>query len=228
MELGRIKKNSEPVTKSSVTTTQYSDPRLRIEAVGGNLLLFAFAIGMVSRNMTSIFGGDWSAILFIPHMILVAIFAIIRRPPRTKVRFFSQGFLVAICATGIPLGLDASQVSIMPFYVAGLVIQISGQCFAVYSIATLGRSFGVVPGNRTLVLAGAYRFVRHPIYAGYIIAFFGFLIAHPTFYNGRILFAYLVFQLLRIFHEEDFLKKEVEDYKAYQNQVRWRLIPRVW
>ena len=34
---------------------------------------------------------------------------------------------------------------------------------------TLGRSFGVVPANRGVVVGGPYRLVRHPIYTGYLI-----------------------------------------------------------
>ena len=45
---------------------------------------------------------------------------------------------------------------------------------------TLGRSFGLMPANRGVVSSGIYRFVRHPIYAGYLITHVAFLAAHPT------------------------------------------------
>ena len=38
----------------------------------------------------------------------------------------------------------------------------------------LGRSFGVAPANRGIVVRGPYSFVRHPIYTGYLITHTGF------------------------------------------------------
>ena len=45
---------------------------------------------------------------------------------------------------------------------------------------TLGRSFGVVPANRGVVVGGPYNFVRHPIYTGYLITHVAFLVANPV------------------------------------------------
>ena len=61
----------------------------------------------------------------------------------------------------------------------GLVIVVLGKM-------TLGRSFGIVPANRGVVVRGPYNFVRHPIYAGYLITHAAFLLAHPAPWNMAI------------------------------------------
>ena len=55
---------------------------------------------------------------------------------------------------------------------SGLIVIIAGKM-------TLGRSFGLMPAHRGLVCTGIYGWVRHPIYAGYLLTHAAFLVAHP-------------------------------------------------
>jgi protein-S-isoprenylcysteine O-methyltransferase Ste14 len=48
----------------------------------------------------------------------------------------------------------------------------------------LGRSFGLLPAQRGLVVVGPYRFVRHPIYFGYLIGHIGFLLVNFSWRNA--------------------------------------------
>ena len=48
-------------------------------------------------------------------------------------------------------------------------------------------SFGIVPANRGVVARGPYTFVRHPIYAGYLLTHAAFLMAYPRPWNVLIL-----------------------------------------
>src|SRR5262249_35493648 len=57
--------------------------------------------------------------------------------------------------------------------IAGMIIQISAK-------AVLWRSFGLVPANRGIKTKGPYRFVRHPMYAGYTLTHIGFLSGFPS------------------------------------------------
>ena len=50
-----------------------------------------------------------------------------------------------------------------------MLISAVGLIIVVASKITLGRSFGLVPANRGVVVRGPYTFVRHPIYAGYLV-----------------------------------------------------------
>jgi protein-S-isoprenylcysteine O-methyltransferase Ste14 len=106
----------------------------------------------------------------------------------------------------------------------GVVINIAGLCLVLWSIASLGRSFGIAPADRGLVRSGPYRWVRHPMYAGEILAIIGALIGNLTIRND-VLFAVLILSIiLRIEIEERILF----GYRQYREQTTWRLFPGVW
>jgi protein-S-isoprenylcysteine O-methyltransferase Ste14 len=99
----------------------------------------------------------------------------------------------------------------------GNVVQISGKLF-------LRRSFGIAPANRGIKRDGLYRFVRHPIYAGYLFTHIGILLIMPSLVNLVIYAIGWWAQILRIQAEEAWLTQD-PDYRDYQAQTRWRLIP---
>lgn len=59
-------------------------------------------------------------------------------------------------------------------------------------------SFGLLPPQRSLVMAGPYRIVRHPIYFGYLIGHIGFLLANFSWRNAAVLALLYVAQVVRI------------------------------
>jgi len=107
-----------------------------------------------------------------------------------------------------------------PLMIAGLVVSIVG-------LLSLGRSIAVVAANRGLKTGGAYRLVRHPVYAAYSMTFVGYLIGSPSGWNAVIVAAALFLLGLRAILEERFLKREPQ-YNAYSGQVRWRMVPGVF
>lgn len=109
----------------------------------------------------------------------------------------------------------------------GLVLQGIGVVVGCLSLAALGRSLGLVPAHRGLVTSGAYRFVRHPLYASYVLADFGYLLQSPRLWNVGVLIVVWACQVVRIVSEEKLLGTDPA-YRAYAQRARWRLIPRVW
>ncbi|HVZ52621.1 MAG TPA: methyltransferase [Pseudolabrys sp.] len=103
---------------------------------------------------------------------------------------------------------------------AGLTIQISAK-------ATLWRSFGMVPANRGVRTGGLYRFVRHPIYAGYAVTHIGFLIGFPSLWNTLLYGAAFLVQLARISREERLLMHDPA-YRRYAEAVGYRLLPGIF
>jgi protein-S-isoprenylcysteine O-methyltransferase Ste14 len=92
---------------------------------------------------------------------------------------------------------------------------------------TLGRSFGIVPANRGIVIAGPYGFVRHPIYAGYLLTHVGFACAYPTGWNIGVLILTDAALITRALYEERVLAGD-RLYQTYCRRVAWHLVPGVF
>lgn len=110
----------------------------------------------------------------------------------------------------------------------GVVLQTVGTLWQFSSKAFLGRSFGLLPAQRGLVMSGPYRVVRHPIYLGYLIGHVGFLCANFSWRNAAVLALLYVAQVHRIQREEAVLAADSPEYRGYQQRVRWRLLPFVY
>jgi protein-S-isoprenylcysteine O-methyltransferase Ste14 len=76
-------------------------------------------------------------------------------------------------------------------------------------------------------VVGPFRWVRHPIYCGWVLIVFG--APHMTVDRlswAVISSAYLVIAIP--FEERSLVDAFGEDYRAYQARVRWRLVPGLW
>ena len=104
--------------------------------------------------------------------------------------------------------------------IIGMYVQISAK-------VVLWRSFGVVAANRGVKVIGPYRFVRHPMYAGYTLTHIGFLLAMPSSQNATVYACALFFQIARLLQEERILKEDPV-YRDYASRVRYRLLPGVF
>ena len=156
----------------------------------------------------------------------IALFVLFRRPT-DNISMRLGDWLLAATATYAPLLIIPTEEmwpAIEPLAVAlfafGNLVQIGGKLF-------LRRSFGVAPANRGIKRDGMYRFVRHPIYAGYLFTHIGSLMVMPSIVNLVIYSIGWWAQILRIGAEERLLSQD-PDYRDYMTQVRWRLIPGIY
>jgi protein-S-isoprenylcysteine O-methyltransferase Ste14 len=90
----------------------------------------------------------------------------------------------------------------------------------------MGRSFGVLPANRGIVSKGPFRWIRHPIYSGWLILSIGYALSYPNDRNIMLIVATLPFMVWRIHQEEAHLSADPE-YRRYMDRVRDRLWPGV-
>lgn len=74
-----------------------------------------------------------------------------------------------------------------------------------------------LPGSK-LIENGVYKFVRHPIYTGLILAFFGYAIISDSGY--RLLISTLLFLLFyfKTRYEEKRLEERFPNYSEYKNR----------
>jgi protein-S-isoprenylcysteine O-methyltransferase Ste14 len=107
---------------------------------------------------------------------------------------------------------------------AGTTLVMVGLCIALAAKLSLNRSFGLAPANRGVKRRGAYAFLRHPMYLGYIVVQAGYFLLHPTWQNALVYAVAWSVQIARLLREERWLLADPE-YRAYASEVRFRLIP---
>jgi protein-S-isoprenylcysteine O-methyltransferase Ste14 len=105
-----------------------------------------------------------------------------------------------------------------------VAVMLGGMTLQVAAKLILGRSFGIIPANRGVRVVGPYRFIRHPMYAGYTLTHIGFLLAMPSAINAALYGLAFSFQVSRIFREERVLFAD-PGYRAFAERVRYRLVP---
>lgn len=110
-------------------------------------------------------------------------------------------------------------------------VQLGGVWLIARSVATIDplELAGIKPpsGSDSLQIAGPYRWVRHPLYLGWLLAVFG--AAHMT--ADRLTFAAITSAYLFVaipWEERSLLRMFGEPYARYQRTVRWRIIPYVY
>jgi len=116
--------------------------------------------------------------------------------------------------------------------VIGLLLFIAGIVLRWYSIIHLGRFFTVdvaISAEHRVVDTGPYRFVRHPSYAGAIVAFVGFGLYVRNWMALLLIVVPITAAFLwRIQVEEKALRDGLgEDYRDYARRTK-RLVPFVW
>jgi protein-S-isoprenylcysteine O-methyltransferase Ste14 len=133
-------------------------------------------------------------------------------------------------------GLDArlgwSSGFVLPVKLAALVVILAGYALASYALIENRYFSGVVriqsDRNHRVVSSGPYRWIRHPGYAGALLSYLGtpvFLDATTAFLPAAIL---LILIVIRTYLEDRTLRKRLEGYREYAEQVRCRLLPGVW
>ena len=91
----------------------------------------------------------------------------------------------------------------------------------------LSRTVEVQAGQH-VVDTGLYGLVRHPMYAATVLMFLSMPLILGSMYGFVIMLGYLPILAVRIRGEEELLKRELAGYAAYQEKVKYRLIPYIW
>lgn len=156
----------------------------------------------------------------------VVVFTLIRRPT-AAISMRLGDWLLAITATLAPLLIIPNADPYPALAGLGLFLIFFGNCFQAWAKLILRRSFGITPANRGVKITGPYRFVRHPMYAGYLLVHIGVMAVMYSPYNVAVYAIGWTAQILRLQAEERLLGEDPA-YRDYMAQVRWRLIPGVF
>ena len=167
-----------------------------------------------------------TGLLLLASEAMVVVLTIFRRRADGVDRTTAARVAAVVSMLGPPLLRASNGFSLVPDNVSAFASAV-GFCVVIAGMFTLGRSFGIVPANRGVVAAGPYLFVRHPIYAGYLITHVAFLTAHPTAANMAIVLCADTALVARALFEERMLERDAT-YRAYCTRVAWHLVPGVF
>lgn len=169
--------------------------------------------------------GRLTGLLLLASEFLVVVLTFLRRPASLVDRSFRAGVVTIVSIVG-PFILRPTNSGFLPD-MATVAISAVGLVVVIVGKLTLGRSFGLVPANRGVVVAGPYAIVRHPIYSGYLLTHVAFLIAHPSIWNTAIVAIADVALVMRALVEERVLDEDAQ-YRAYCRRVGWHFVPGVF
>ncbi|MSQ24016.1 MAG: isoprenylcysteine carboxylmethyltransferase family protein [Chloroflexi bacterium] len=156
---------------------------------------------------------------------LVTILYLIRTEPVAR-QPWSVSSAVALAGTwilAVRIWLPAANPS-LDLILPSILLLAAGNVLALTSLAYLGRRFAILPEARGLITEGPYRWIRHPIYVGEIIAALGALLPEITLYVLVLLGIFVGLQHWRSMNEEQVLRAAFPTYQAYAVHTR-RFVP---
>ncbi|MGM8060146.1 methyltransferase family protein [Vogesella indigofera] len=192
--------------------------------VYGGLLLAVLWVGFSYAHFTKFqVSHDPALLLVIFSETLTAILFIIRAAPKT-VSLQAYDWLVALGGTFAPFLFRPTAWGVLP---DAVVLVWLGTLLQIFSLLSLNRSIAIVAAKREIKTKGMYRYVRHPIYASYVLLFAGYVLSNTSVANVLIYALLLVLLACRIAREERHLEADPV-YREYMLAVRYRLIPYVF
>jgi protein-S-isoprenylcysteine O-methyltransferase Ste14 len=170
--------------------------------------------------------GHFTGLLLLAGESLVVVLTIVRRRARIVDRSITAAVMTTLSLAG-PFLLSAGGGAPVASDGATATLSAFGLGLVVVAKIALGRSFGLAPANRGVVVRGPYTLVRHPIYTGYLVTHVGFLMAHPTAQNVAVVLIADTALILRALMEERVLSADTL-YQQYCRRVGWHLVPGVF
>jgi protein-S-isoprenylcysteine O-methyltransferase Ste14 len=174
---------------------------------------------------------------------VVAVMALLRRglepsPTRSRIRTW-RWYVPAVLLPAewllppilIALRIGEIEAGWLPVRVVGLAVGLAGAVLLTWSAVLLGRFMvheAAVREDHALIGSGPYRFVRHPVYAGYLALLLGSGIASLNICLWLLWPVSLIGILIQAASEEQLLGKRFgQEYQCYVRRTG-RLVPRLW
>jgi protein-S-isoprenylcysteine O-methyltransferase Ste14 len=142
------------------------------------------------------------------------------------------GKALMIALVYLPLGPWRAPSEALGPAAAGLGMTIAGAAVALAARLRLGRmgtSILATPDDATLCRDGVYRYVRHPIYSGFLLVFLGHQVAFVSV-AGVLVWGLFVLTFIRVridVEERMLVERFGERYIGYRDQT-WRLLPGIY
>ena len=114
--------------------------------------------------------------------------------------------------------------------VAGMMLTVSGIFLTVWALRSLGDALTPFPqplDGATLHWRGPYRWMRHPIYSGVLLAGFGWALWWLSIAGAICASVLSVFFDRKAAYEENWLRQKYPDYSSYAQRVK-KFVPGVY
>lgn len=105
------------------------------------------------------------------------------------------------------------------YYTGIMMLILSGGLINLVGLLTLRRSFTIMSEAREVITTGIFRWVRHPLYTGHFIMFFGSLCLRLHAYTLVLYILFAAGQVLRAGIEEKKLIRFFPEYRHYQEKT---------
>jgi protein-S-isoprenylcysteine O-methyltransferase Ste14 len=116
--------------------------------------------------------------------------------------------------------------------VIGFILISLGYAFAAWALAENRFFYSVVciqtDRGQVVCDTGPYQFVRHPGYAGNILALFGIVLALGSLWTLIPAVVASIIAVIRTVFEDRTLQEELPGYRDYVQRIRYRLIPGIY
>ena len=207
------------------------------------LLLVGLLIFLPAGTLAYFHGWLLMGLLFVP--MLIAGFVMLFKTPELLAKrldvkekqaaqkgvvavsglMFVGGFVVA----GLDFRFGWSQMPLAVTVIASLLFLAAYALYAevLRENAYLSRTVKVEEGQK-VIDTGLYGIVRHPMYMATILLFLMIPIILGSWYAFIVFSAYPVIIIVRLKDEEKLLARELPGYTAYQQKVKYRIIPFIW
>jgi protein-S-isoprenylcysteine O-methyltransferase Ste14 len=184
-----------------------------------NLGLSAY-LASTAAFAVSAAAGRWQALDALACLVVTCglVLAALRRPPPRDADARPGVWLLCACSSLYFLAFEEGQA---PFWVISL--HLAGDASLLY----LGRSFALLPARRQLRTGFAYRLVRHPTYATYLLTDAAFVAASPSAWNACVALVGAASLVWRAELEERLLAAD-PDHAEYRRRTPHRFIPFVY
>jgi len=180
--------------------------------------LFAVSTYLAWRHTHSVV----ALLLFFVNTLFAVLF--VSRRSSQAVSENPKDWMVTAATILLSFSLRVKPVDVLSLVAVSQAVQAASVSIILFSLWALGRSFGLIPANRGVKTGGMYRYVRHPLYAGELLFYLGFLIGNFSVFNAIVCACIFLGLNLRAGAEERLLKND-RDYFDYMHRVRFRFIP---
>jgi protein-S-isoprenylcysteine O-methyltransferase Ste14 len=196
------------------------------DLVARAIVIILFSLMSVNLFSDYLQTGHVTGLMLLVSEALVVVLTIVRRRTSLVDRSAEGVIATAVSLAGPPLVRAYGDAHLVPD-AATAIVSAAGVMIVIVGKMALGRSFGIAPANRGVVVRGPYLLVRHPIYSGYLLTHAAFLVAYPTPWNAAVFLVADSALVVRALIEERMLGTDVK-YQSYCRRVGWHLVPGVF